>query len=106
MCSHLIFTAAFSKSHYPNLYSEDTGAWRVLGNLPKVTMLLSKKFNIQNSGLCTPQPSVSSAFLCCFSKMNRMWSLFPESSQPGGHEILTVRQAFGDGQKHPFQLGL
>lgn len=29
------------------LHSEEPGAWRVLGNLPKVTMLLSRKFKIQ-----------------------------------------------------------
>lgn len=100
MCSYLIFTPTFRhKSYYPHLYDEQTEAWRVLGNFPKVTVLLSRKLKIQTlPSVCIPQISAPSAFLCHLPKMNRE---FPESSQPGGHEIPKLKQASGDREPIP-----
>lgn len=45
---HLIFTPTlWHKSHYLHSCSKETKAWRVLCNLPKVTMLLRRKVKTQ-----------------------------------------------------------
>lgn len=40
------------------------------------------------------------------SKINRMWSLFPKSFQPYGHEMPTLGPAFGDRQRQPIATWL
>lgn len=106
MCSHLIFTTTLCcKAHYPHLYSEEAGAWRVLGNLPKVTMLLSRKFKIQtlvfallNPVFLLPSSATFQRWIGCGLCFQRVLSLV-------GMKFSQLGEPFGTGRNSPFQLG-